>query len=182
MSIVVSVGGCGTASVSDLLGCAIRVVVPDSVCASTLLGHVPGFQTTIAVISHSRILITAAALCACVLPDLCDLITHVVSIDGSRIDSAILPVEDLRLHCAAQHVGVDLLLATFDHAAIDRAFIGERHYFATGTAAAGVGGCSGGHVGIGSDQWPTLPVVGLLRVVEAGSVVATGYAGAVYFR
>src|SRR6185295_16577837 len=89
------------------------------------------------------------------------------------------PVEYFGFYCAAEDVGVDLLLATFGYATIDRAFVCERHYFATGTATAGVRSCFGRQISISSDEWTALPVVGLLRVVDAGSVVATHQPGTI---
>src|SRR5215813_4595497 len=101
-----------------------------------------GLKSTITIVGHRRVLISATAFRTGVLTHLLDLIAYVVGIHRSRIDGIVwsspegsrsVPVEDFGFHGAAEDVRVDLLLPALRHASIDGAFVGDRHHFTTST-------------------------------------------------
>src|SRR5215211_4505453 len=100
------------------------------------------------IVGLQRVLISAAAFRAGMLAKLRDLIARVVGSDGRRVDTAALPIQDLRFDSAAQNVGIDLLLPALRDTAIERAFIRERNDLATGTTTATVGSSFRGEVRI----------------------------------
>src|SRR5215212_9953288 len=130
----------GATPVSDLLNGALNVVVPDSVGACSLLGHVLCLEPSVAVVSQRCRLISAAAFSARILDCLLYLITHVIGVDCSGVNTTALPVEQLSLDRAPQHVRIDPLLPPFRHTRVKRAFVGERYYFTAGTTAACITG------------------------------------------
>src|SRR6266478_2026100 len=103
-TIIVTECCCRSAGIGNHLNRIIIVIIPGCSSSGVLFRHVTGLQTPIAVVAHGCVLVCTAAFSACVLPDLSDLVSKVVSVDGCRVDTATFPVKHFGFPSAAKNI------------------------------------------------------------------------------
>src|ERR1043165_1764655 len=104
-----------------------------------------------------------------ILLNACDLVPHIKDANTGGIYTCI-PIKNFSFPLSTKKVRVKLSSPTH--------FIRQRHNFTTSTTAARVGNCFSSAILVCRNQWPAFPVVGLLGVVDASTVVTTHDPGA----
>ncbi len=148
----------------------VRIVSIDGRGAGILLGNMPRQRAAVAAKRRRRILIDAAVVPTLILAYLGHLIASVIGVHHRRINAAV-PVKNLGLHRAPQNIAVDFLSSAY--------FISQGRGLAARATTGGVTRILLRAVGIGGEQWTAFPVVSLLRVDQAGRVIAHGHPGVI---